>query len=57
MINKKIERLQRLALKAAMARDKFEAALEKAKQQRNWVAICEEQSVSPDADAGDWMCW
>ena len=57
MINKKIERLQRLALKAAMARDKFEAALEKAKQQRNWVAICEEQSVSPDAEAGDWMCW
>ena len=57
MINKKIERLQRLALKAAMARDKFEAALEKAKQQRNWVAICEEHCMSPDADAGDWMCW
>ena len=57
MINKKIERLQRLALKAAMARDKFEAALEKAKQQRNWVAICEEHCLSPDAEAGDWMCW
>jgi ribonuclease PH len=56
MINKKIERLQRLALKAAMARDKFEAALEKAKQHRNWVAICEERCISPDADAGDWMC-
>jgi len=57
MISKKIQRLRRLAEKAAEARDKFEAALEKAKGQRNvprnWIAICEAEGLSPK-DAAEW---
>jgi len=53
--NRKIERLRRLAEKAADARDKFEEALEKAKEQRNWQAISEAEGIDPGADVGDWM--
>ena len=54
-MNRKIERLKRLAEKAVDARDKFEDALEKAKEQRNWETICEAEGIAPEADAGDWM--
>ena len=56
MINKKIARLQKLALKAAIARNKFEEALEKAKQKRDWVPICAAEGIYPGADPCDWMC-
>jgi hypothetical protein len=56
MMNKKITRLQKLALKAAVARDKFEEALAKAQQERNWVATCIIEGIDPQANAGDWMC-
>jgi len=56
MINKKITRLHKLALKAAVARDKFEAALAKAQRERNWVALCIVEGIDPQANAGDWMC-
>ena len=55
-MNKKIQRLQKLAQKASLALGKFEDALEKAKEQRNWKTICEAEGVSPEADVGDWMC-
>ena len=55
-MNKKIERLHELAYKAAVARDKFEDALEKAKGQRDWEAICLSEGLYPNANPGDWMC-
>ena len=55
-MNKKIERLRKLAQKAALALGKFEAALENAKGQRNWETICIAEGVCPEADVGDWMC-
>jgi len=56
MINKKITRLHKLALKAAVARDEFEQALAKAQRERNWVDICIAEGIDPQANAGDWMC-
>ena len=56
MINKKITRLHKLALKAAVARDKFEEALAKAQRERSWDALCEAEGIDPQANAGDWMC-
>ena len=56
MKNKKIIRLHKLALKAAVARDKFEEALAKAQRERNWVAVCIAEGIDPQANAGDWMC-
>ena len=53
---KKITRLHKLALKAAVARDKFEQALAKAQRERNWVDICIAEGIDPQANAGDWMC-
>jgi hypothetical protein len=54
----KIERLQKLAHKAVMARDKFEEALEAAKALPNWEKLIEKdgRGLSTTADAGDWMC-
>ena len=52
----KITRLHKLALKAAVARDKFEQALAKAQRERNWVDICIAEGIDPQANAGDWMC-
>ena len=56
MINKKIEKLHKLAVKAAVARELFEIALEKAQRERNWVNICIAEGIDPQANAGDWMC-
>jgi ribonuclease PH len=56
MMNKKIERLHKLALKAAVAREKLEEALAKAQRDRNWVPICIAEGIDPHANAGDWMC-
>lgn len=55
-MNKKIQRLQKLAQKASLALGKFEDALEKAKEQRNWETICIAEGICPEADVGDWMC-
>ena len=55
-MNKKIQRLQKLAQKAAEALGKFEDALDKAKAQRNWETICIAEGICPEADVGDWMC-
>ena len=51
-----IAQLQALARKAALARDKFEIALEKAKQLPLWEDMCEKAGICPDSDTSDWMC-
>lgn len=56
MINKKITRLQGLANKAFLAQYKFEQALEDAKMDSSWDALCEAEGIDPEATAGDWMC-
>jgi len=51
------EKLRRMASKAVMARDAFEAALEKAKDdEKNWAKLCDQEGCDPDCDASDWMC-
>lgn len=51
-----IAQLQALARKAAKAREKFEEALEKAKQYPIWEDMCEKAGICPDSDPSDWMC-
>lgn len=51
-----IDRLRRKAFRAALAQEAFSDALEKAKERRDWEAMCEAHGIAPDADAGDWMC-
>lgn len=51
-----IEKLRKLSSLAYEARDKFSAALEKAKSRPDWEALCAASGIHPESDVGDWMC-
>jgi len=56
-LKKQHQRLLKMATRAAIARDRFSDALEKAKDdEQNWAAMCEVTDTSPESDVGDWMC-
>lgn len=53
---KTIQRLREAADRANKYLWQFEAMLESAKQADNWEEVAESVGISPDSNAGDWLC-
>lgn len=53
---KHLEKLQRMADRAADARDKFETAFRKAQDAPGWEEACDAAGRYAKGNPGDWMC-
>jgi type I restriction-modification system DNA methylase subunit len=54
---KKKAKLAALAYKAVMAREKFEAAFNKARDNsKTWYEMCDKTGTFPYSNSSDWMC-
>lgn len=52
---KNVDRLRKLAEKAYLAREKFEAELRRCERLEGWSTVCAENNISIHSTPGDWL--